>query len=144
MAGSQHSKDTQGCLGFLGRWAEKWITGREARTWVRPRALLRQSRLKNKTRIPRVPDALLSDSSYVSLSESYDESCLGGQKIKDSVFLQETRKPDLRHPALPNGGSPRSGSASHCHQLDQLRFDVAQFEEEFSNPSRLPPLYSLC
>ena len=39
-----------------GIGAESWFVSREARTCVRPRALLWQSRIANKTRIPHVPD----------------------------------------------------------------------------------------
>ena len=46
-----------GHRGSDGRWAEKWFMDREALAYVCPRALLWQSRLENKTRIPHVPDA---------------------------------------------------------------------------------------
>ena len=39
--------------------AESWFVSREARTCVRPRALLWQSQIRNKTRIPHVPDAAM-------------------------------------------------------------------------------------
>ena len=39
-----------------GIGAESWLVSREARTCVPPRALLWQSRIRNKTRIPHVPD----------------------------------------------------------------------------------------
>ena len=42
-----------------GIGAESWFVSREARTCVRPRALLWQSRIRNKTRIPHVPHDLL-------------------------------------------------------------------------------------
>ena len=39
-----------------GIGAESWLVSQEARTCVRPRGLLWQSQIKNKTRIPHVPD----------------------------------------------------------------------------------------
>ena len=42
-----------------GIGAESWFVSREARTCMRPRALLWQSQIRNKTRMQHVPDVLL-------------------------------------------------------------------------------------
>ena len=50
-----HQLDCFG-TGLVGQWAKQRFMGQAACTFVRPRSLLWQSQLKNKTRIPQVPD----------------------------------------------------------------------------------------